>query len=134
MEWSAGTIEGLAPDSSSVSAARKLARPAPWSGAGHDERAVWGLCKGSGARPYQTQVDLSGHHDASRRRLHLELGHRISPCPRPALDRCSHTGISSQRGQRPPIAEDGRAIPGPQRRPGSSAAIAPRSIAHVRSA
>src|SRR4051812_11571720 len=60
MEWSAPTVEGLAPDAASVTAARKLARPGPWSGAGHDERTVWGLCKGSGARPYQTQVDLEG--------------------------------------------------------------------------
>jgi SWIM zinc finger len=60
MQWSAETVEGLAPDAASVTAARKLARPGPWSGTGHDERAVWGLCKGSGSRPYQAQVDLSG--------------------------------------------------------------------------
>ena len=58
--WSAETVEGLAPDAASVTAARKLARPGPWSATGFDERAVWGLCKGSGSRPYQTQVDLSG--------------------------------------------------------------------------
>jgi len=60
VEWSVETVEGLAPDAASVAAARKLARPAPWSETGFDERAVWGLCKGSGARPYQTQVDVSG--------------------------------------------------------------------------
>ena len=60
VEWSAETVEGLAPDAASVTAARKLARPGPWSGTGRDERAVWGLCKGSGSRPYQAQVDLSG--------------------------------------------------------------------------
>src|SRR4051794_34949251 len=60
VEWTAEAVEGLAPDAASVTAARKLARPAPWSKTGYDERAVWGLCKGSGARPYQTQVDLSG--------------------------------------------------------------------------
>src|SRR5688572_24678136 len=53
-------VEGLAPDAASVTAARKLARPAPWSQTGHDERAVWGLCKGSGARPYQAQVEFAG--------------------------------------------------------------------------
>src|SRR3954453_23342265 len=57
---SAGIVEGLAPDAASVTAARKLARPGAWTEAGHDEQAVWGLCKGSGARPYQTQVDLEG--------------------------------------------------------------------------
>ncbi len=60
MNWTAETVEALAPDAASVTAARKLARPAPWSATGHDERAVWGLCKGSGAQPYQAQVDLSG--------------------------------------------------------------------------
>ncbi len=59
MDWSAETIEALAPDAASVTAARKLARPAPWSATGCDERALWGLCKGSGSTPYQTQVDLS---------------------------------------------------------------------------
>ena len=60
MAWSTETVQGLAPDAASVTAARKLARPGPWSGAGYDERAVWGRCKGSGAAPYQAQVDLSG--------------------------------------------------------------------------
>ena len=60
MEWSAETVEGLASDAASVAVARRLARPAPWSQTGFDERAVWGLCQGSGSRPYQTQVDVSG--------------------------------------------------------------------------
>src|SRR4051794_40559642 len=60
MRWTADTVQGLAPDAASVAAARKLARPGPWSATGHDERAVWGLCRGSGARPYQVQVDPSG--------------------------------------------------------------------------
>ncbi|HEY6892487.1 MAG TPA: SWIM zinc finger family protein, partial [Solirubrobacter sp.] len=60
MAWSAETVEGLAPDPASVAAARKLARSGPWSSVGYDERAVWGLCKGSGARPYQASVDLAG--------------------------------------------------------------------------
>jgi hypothetical protein len=60
MDWSAETVEALAPDTASVAAARKLARPSPWSDTGFDERAVWGRCKGSGARPYQTAVDVSG--------------------------------------------------------------------------
>ena len=60
MTWSVETVEALAPDAPSVTAARKLARPGPWTSAGHDEHAVWGLCRGSGSTPYQTQVDLSG--------------------------------------------------------------------------
>src|SRR4051794_8201433 len=60
MVWTAVEVEALAPDAASVAAARKLARPAPWSETGHDERSVWGLCRGSGARPYQVQVDFDG--------------------------------------------------------------------------
>jgi hypothetical protein len=60
MEWTTETVEGLAPDQASVAAARKLARPAPWSETGRDERAVWGLCTGSGKTPYQVQVDTTG--------------------------------------------------------------------------
>jgi hypothetical protein len=60
VQWSAETVEGLAPDAASVTAARKLAKPGPWSGVGFDERAVWGLCRGSGSQPYETAVDLSG--------------------------------------------------------------------------
>jgi hypothetical protein len=60
VQWSAEMVEGLAPDTASVAAARKLAKPGPWSSTGYDERAVWGLCKGSGSRPYQAQIDLSG--------------------------------------------------------------------------
>jgi hypothetical protein len=37
----------------------KGSRRRAWSELGQDERAVWGLCQGSGKKPYQTQVDLS---------------------------------------------------------------------------
>lgn len=60
MEWTAATVEGLAPDGASIVAARKLARPSPWSSLGRDERALWGLCKGSGSKPYQVTVDEHG--------------------------------------------------------------------------
>ena len=60
MEWTTETVEGLAPDPASITAARKLARPAPWSETGRDERAVWGRCQGSGKTPYQVQVDITG--------------------------------------------------------------------------
>jgi hypothetical protein len=58
--FTAATVEQLAPDPASVVAARKLARPAPWSETGRDDRAVWGLCKGSGKHPYEVQVDTTG--------------------------------------------------------------------------
>jgi len=51
--WTAERVEALAPDASSVTAARSVASPRQWSAAGHDERAVWGQCRG-----YLAAVDL----------------------------------------------------------------------------
>lgn len=53
-------VLALAPDAASAKAARDLAVPAKWPTLGADAGAAWGECQGSGARPYQTQVDLSG--------------------------------------------------------------------------
>ena len=54
----ADNVLALAPDAASVSAARKLT--AAWLGTGVHGSSLWGQCKGSGATPYQTIVDLSG--------------------------------------------------------------------------
>lgn len=53
-------ILGLAPDASSAKSARSLASPRSWHNLGASQRAIWGECQGSGAKPYQSQVDLSG--------------------------------------------------------------------------
>ncbi|WP_428504967.1 SWIM zinc finger family protein [Roseateles sp.] len=53
-------VLALAPDESSIKAARGLQAPGGWPLLGASPRALWGECKGSGAKPYQTQVDLSG--------------------------------------------------------------------------
>jgi hypothetical protein len=53
-------VEGLAPDGASLKAGRSLASGRRWTGVGQSARAVWGLCQGSGSKPYQTQVDLRG--------------------------------------------------------------------------
>lgn len=64
--WTPEQVVALAPDASSVAAGRRLASPSGWSGVGAAAAdgprppAVWGLCQGSGATPYQTVVDLSG--------------------------------------------------------------------------
>ena len=50
----------LAPDAGSLSAGRSLASGRRWSGLGQSGDALWGLCQGSGSKPYQTQADLSG--------------------------------------------------------------------------
>jgi len=59
LDWTADQILKLAPDPASASAARSLMQVKNWSGLGADERAVWGLCQGSGSKPYQTQIDLA---------------------------------------------------------------------------
>jgi hypothetical protein len=53
-------VAGLAPDAGSLTAGRGLASERCWSGLGQNGRAVWGLCQGSGPKPYQTQADLAG--------------------------------------------------------------------------
>ncbi|MDZ7856988.1 SWIM zinc finger family protein [Sphaerotilus sp.] len=53
-------VLALAPDAASAKAARGLLAPATWPTLGHDAAAAWGECQGSGSKPYQTQVDLSG--------------------------------------------------------------------------
>jgi hypothetical protein len=53
-------VAGLAPDAGSLTAGRSMASERCWSGLGRSGHAVWGLCQGSGSKPYQTQADLSG--------------------------------------------------------------------------
>lgn len=60
MDFTAEAVLTLAPDDASAKAARGLVSPAKWPTLGADERAAWGECQGSGSKPYQTQVDLSG--------------------------------------------------------------------------
>ncbi|MEU2426206.1 SWIM zinc finger family protein [Streptomyces sp. NPDC007851] len=60
VRWSADQVLALAPDTASRKAGSRLGAAGPWSGAGScEEGAVWGLCKGSGSKPYQTIVDLA---------------------------------------------------------------------------
>lgn len=47
-------IEAIAPDQASLVAARKLVKPAGWSGLSSDSTGlIWGECQGSGASPYR---------------------------------------------------------------------------------
>ncbi|MFF4900311.1 SWIM zinc finger family protein [Streptomyces sp. NPDC001068] len=60
VRWSADQVLALAPDAASRKAGSKLGAAGPWSGAGScEEGSVWGLCKGSGSKPYQTIVDIA---------------------------------------------------------------------------
>ncbi|MFB9389714.1 SWIM zinc finger family protein [Streptomyces coeruleoprunus] len=61
VRWTAEQVLALAPDAASRKAGSKLGTAGPWSGAGcSGTGAVWGLCKGSGSKPYQTVVDITG--------------------------------------------------------------------------
>jgi SWIM zinc finger len=58
--WTTEAVESLAPDAASARAGARLGVRGPWSGTGHHESGLWGLCQGSGRQPYQAQVDLRG--------------------------------------------------------------------------
>jgi hypothetical protein len=60
MSLTLDAVVALAPDGASAQAARGLAVPAKWPLLGANDVAAWGECQGSGAKPYQTQVDLAG--------------------------------------------------------------------------
>lgn len=60
VRWTADQVLALAPDTASRNAGSKLGTAGPWSEAGScDEGTVWGLCKGSGSKPYRTVVDIA---------------------------------------------------------------------------
>ncbi|MBL0870210.1 MAG: SWIM zinc finger family protein [Phycisphaerales bacterium] len=48
----------LSPDAGSASAGSALASASKWTLMQRSERAVWGLCQGSGKEPYQVRIDL----------------------------------------------------------------------------
>ncbi|MEU9982754.1 SWIM zinc finger family protein [Streptomyces sp. NPDC050856] len=61
VRWTAEQVLALAPDAASRKAGSKLGTAGPWSDAGSTGAGVvWGLCKGSGTKPYQTVVDTTG--------------------------------------------------------------------------
>jgi hypothetical protein len=57
--WDTEQVLALASDLASAKAGQSLARAHKWSGTGSSPRALWGLCQGSGSKPYQTAVDLA---------------------------------------------------------------------------
>ncbi|MDT9699025.1 SWIM zinc finger family protein [Streptomyces sp. P17] len=78
VRWSADQVLALAPDAASRKAGSKLGAAGPWSEAGStDEGTVWGLCKGSGSKPYQTVVDIA---DASGPAYKCSCPSRKFPC------------------------------------------------------
>ncbi|MEW2807803.1 SWIM zinc finger family protein [Streptomyces massasporeus] len=76
--WTADQVLALAPDAASRKAGSKLGAAGPWSEAGSsDEGTVWGLCKGSGSKPYQTVVDIA---DAAGPAYKCSCPSRKFPC------------------------------------------------------
>ncbi|MGW3914115.1 SWIM zinc finger family protein [Streptomyces sp. NPDC005070] len=60
VRWTADQVLALAPDAASRKAGSKLGAAGPWSEAGStEEGTVWGLCRGSGSKPYQTVLDIA---------------------------------------------------------------------------
>lgn len=59
MQWQRDQIIALAPDAASAKAAQGLTTRNKWVTLGADEQVIWGECQGSGAKPYQTAIDLS---------------------------------------------------------------------------
>jgi hypothetical protein len=57
--WTNEQAISLAPDASALKTAQGLASPRKWTSLGRDDDFVWGLAQGSGAQPYQVQIDLS---------------------------------------------------------------------------
>ncbi|WP_203703019.1 SWIM zinc finger family protein [Asanoa iriomotensis] len=58
--WSPDKVLSLAPDQGAAKSGRGLITAAHWAGQGRFDDMLWGLCRGSGARPYQVCVDLTG--------------------------------------------------------------------------
>ncbi|MEV6112236.1 SWIM zinc finger family protein [Streptomyces sp. NPDC052109] len=77
VRWTVEQVLSLAPDAASRTAGGKLGAAGPWSEAGSGEGTVWGLCKGSGSRPYQTVVDLA---DAAGPAYKCSCPSRKFPC------------------------------------------------------
>lgn len=59
MQWQREQVLALAPDAASVKAAQGLIGLSKWPTLGATELALWGECQGSGAKPYQTAIDLT---------------------------------------------------------------------------
>lgn len=63
MEFDLKTIEALAPDQASLSAASKLTKQSNWPRLEKNEELalIWGECQGSGSNPYRVVVDTGDH-------------------------------------------------------------------------
>ncbi len=60
MQWTDDKISLLAPNDSTERRGRMLANSSKWPQRSTNYEAIWGECKGSGAQPYQVQINLKG--------------------------------------------------------------------------
>jgi hypothetical protein len=74
--WPTEAVLALAPDAASARSGRELSNPRKWASYGRDEAGLWGECQGSGAKPYQTAIDLAGDAPA----FHCSCPSRKFPC------------------------------------------------------
>ncbi|MET3128893.1 hypothetical protein ABID42_004015 [Arcicella rosea] len=58
MNFSEQQVETLAPDAASLKAGKALSNANQWLVKQINERVLWGEIKGSGSKPYRTQIDL----------------------------------------------------------------------------
>ncbi|MEO0374855.1 MAG: SWIM zinc finger family protein [Cyanobacteria bacterium P01_A01_bin.17] len=57
--WTTEQVLALSPDASSTKNGKSLANLSKWQTLGCTDHAIWGECKGSGKKPYRTQIDLT---------------------------------------------------------------------------
>jgi hypothetical protein len=57
--WTPEQAASLAPAAAALKAAQGLGSPRKWTLLGRDSDFIWGLAQGSGAQPYQVQIDLT---------------------------------------------------------------------------
>lgn len=60
MQWTDDKVSALAPNDSTERRGRMLANSSKWPNLSTNYEAIWGECKGSGAQPYQVQINLKG--------------------------------------------------------------------------
>ncbi|MFG2650027.1 SWIM zinc finger family protein [Streptomyces sp. NPDC048436] len=81
VRWTTDQVLALAPDVPSRKAGSRLGVAGPWSEAGSSgEGTVWGLCKGSGSKPYQTVVDIADATGAAGPAYKCSCPSRKFPC------------------------------------------------------
>ncbi|MCB0514571.1 MAG: SWIM zinc finger family protein [Chitinophagales bacterium] len=59
MKFTEQQIESIAPNPAAFKSGKSLSKKQNWSSFAQSERSIWGEIKGSGSKPYQTQIDIT---------------------------------------------------------------------------